>query len=480
MNKKVVLLSFVYKFIERLAVKGAGLIISILLARMLAPEIFGTLALIMVFINLSQTFVQSGLGAALVQSKKTEEKDYSIVLFMSLAIAILCISIIWVVAPYIANYYNDPNLEYPLKVYSFSLVFGAFNSVQTAKLQREMKFKPMMVCNTFATCLSGALGLIAAYMGFGLWALIIYSFAQIVIVSGTMCFVCKWKPQLTFSLERAKELYSYGWKMLVSALLCSLYGDIRSLIIGKKYTSSDLGVYNRGQQLPNVLANTLDLSIQSVMFPVLSKLQDSKEDMRTATRRTAKIVVFFIAPTMIGMAATADSFVPLLLTDKWNECIPFLKVFCFAEMLIAIVSVDFSVIKASGKSGLYMRLEIIRRSLMTLVLILSVTLFDQVIYIVLGYLLSSFFDTIIMAIATKKVIDYSWFLHIADTWKSLLTAFIMGAIVYGVQLLLGPSGTTLFVQIIIGITTYVMFSVLLRNDCVSYISNSIKKHFKVN
>ena len=234
MNKGKVISSLVFKFVERLAVKGIGLVIGIILARLLAPELFGLVAIISVFINLAQTFVQSGLGTALVQNRTADEKDYSTVFYLSTGIAVLMIAVLFAIAPLVGRYYDNAALIWPLRVYSFSLLFGALNSVQNAKLQREMQFRVMMRCNLIATIISGAIGVAAAFLGAGLWALVIYYFSNQVIVAVCMLVAQRWYPKWMFSVKRAKELFGFGWKMLVSALLCSLYNDIRSLIIGKK------------------------------------------------------------------------------------------------------------------------------------------------------------------------------------------------------------------------------------------------------
>ena len=265
MDKKKVISSLVYKFIERLSVKGLGLAISIVLARMLAPEEFGQIAIMTVFINLSQVIVEGGFTTALIQRKDVTERDYSTVFFINIALAAVCFLALQICAPWISSYYQQ-DITLPLRIYAITVFFGAFNALQLARLQKRMQFRKMMITSLIATIISGIAGILGAYCGFGLWALILYHLMNSVMVCITVAFVEKWLPKFEFSLNRAKLLFSYGWKMFISSALCSLYADIRSLVIGKRFSSDDLGYYNRGQQFPQIISHTLDSFPQWLRF----------------------------------------------------------------------------------------------------------------------------------------------------------------------------------------------------------------------
>jgi len=226
MEKSKIILSLIYKFTERFAVKGLGFIISIVLARLLAPEMFGQVALLTVFTELSLIVIEGGLNTALVQSKQADDRDYSTVFYITLLLSVVMIALLQLIAPYIANYYGSIALTGPLRFYSFSLLLSSFNSIQVAKMQREMRFKEMMFCNLSATIISGIVGIIMAYRGFGLWALVIYYFAQIAISSLAMLFTLRWFPRSRFSMESARRLYGFGIKMLISSVISTLYAKI--------------------------------------------------------------------------------------------------------------------------------------------------------------------------------------------------------------------------------------------------------------
>lgn len=475
MEKTKVVSSLVYKFIERVAVKGIGLVIGIILARLLSPEYFGLLAILMVFINLSQVIVQSGLNMALVQNKTADDRDCSTVFYLCAAIAILMIGILYISAPYISRYYNTTELVAPLRVMSVSLIFGAFNSVQTARLQRNLQFKQTMVCGLITTVMSGAIGILLAYLGFGLWALVLYTLASSIISCISMAFIIKWFPKLQFSVSRAKEFFSYGWKILVAALFCSLYADLRSLIIGKKFNTTDLGFYSRGQQFPGTLSNTLDGAVQSVMFPVLSKECDNRDGFLSTLRKTVSLGSFIVMPVMFCLAAAAEPFISFLLTDKWLPCVIFMQVICIGEAPLSLTSSCLVSIKASGRSDVFMRLEIIRRICMLAVLLVSVFCFDSVFAIAVGYTISAWFDIIVISFPMRKLMDYGLQKQLSDVWKSLVASLITAVCVGLFALIELAPGFILIIQCIIGTLLYWGLSKLMKNPVVELAGTIVKK-----
>ena len=462
MKHKSVLWAFIYKFSERIAVKGLGLIISVILARLLAPEIFGLLAIIEVFINLANTFISSGLGTALVQNSTTKEEDYSTVFFLSFGIAIVANMILFVCAPAIGAFYKNDMIVWPLRVLSVALLFGALNSVQVAKLQREMRFREMMVCNLVATVLSGAVGVAAAFGGLQLWALVIYHVASTVVTSVGLVICSKWHPKWFFSVTRAKEFWGFGWKMLVSALLCSLYNDARSLIVGKRYSTVELAYYNKGQQFPSVLSSTLDTSFQSVMLPVMSRAQKSKELLNDYLLRSIALSSLAVIPAMLGLAAISKTFFPYLLTEKWNQSIPLLYIFCISYLFIPIQTPNLSLVMAAGRSDLYMKLEIIRRIVMLAILLPSIFCFHSGMAIAVGFLVSSIVDTFVIVAGTKRITDLGLGMQLSKIWKIFLSGFIMAVVVFFMNDLALHPLLLLISQIAVGAAVYIGALALMK------------------
>ena len=478
MKKEKIISSLIYKFTEKILTKGVGLIITIVLARILAPEIFGQLAILMVFINLSQMIIEGGLSTALVQKKETDEMDYSVVYYLSTAVAVLLVIILFLGAPLIASFYNAPELIWPLRVYSFVLFFGAFNSVQVARLQKQMRFKSMMWVNLIATILSGAFGLVLALTDFGLWALVLYDFAHVVLVSVLMCFIVKWFPKLQFSGARAKTLFGFGWKMLVSSVLCSLYGDVRSLVIGKKHTTADLGYYNKGKQFPEVLSIALDQSVRSVMFPAIASEQDKIDKVRVMLKRSLTLGSFLIIPLMVGMALVAEPFVRVVLTEKWMPSVFYLQMLSLGYISIPITSANLTVIKSMGRSDMYMILEVIRRVMMIIVLLITIFVFGTVEAIAVGFVVSSFLDCIIVLIPMKKFIGFGIVKQFISLFKIIIAVLLMSVCTWAVSLFSISALGMLLLQILVGIVSYILFCAIIKVDSFYYVLGMIKKLFK--
>lgn len=471
-NKKIVS-SLIYKFAERFSIKALGFIVSIVLARILTPDEFGQVAIITVFINLCQTFITSGFSTALVQDKNVDQNDYSTVCHISFGISAILALISVLIAPVLGDFYKNDDLVLPIQVYSLSLFIAAISSVQNAKLQREMKFKTVLITSLIATVLSGALGIALALLGAGIWALIAHYFSYNVFSVILVFIADKWYPKFVFSIKRAKELFSYGWKMLVSAMLCSLYADIRTLVIGKMFSSDSLGYYNRGQQIPEVISGTLDSSMQSVMLPVLSRSQDNKEQVKAFLRNTIKYNCFIIIPAMVGLAVVARPLVLFLLTEKWLSAVDFIQISCIGYAAIPLVSSCLVSIKAIGRSDVYMRLEIIRRIAMLGVLLTSMFVFKSVEAIAWGFVASSWIDVLIVSIPTKRLVGYGLFDQLKDIWKIILSSLIMGCVVFSLGLLKLPPFAALLLQVLIGITVYFIACIMLRESCITEIKKAL-------
>lgn len=474
MNKGTIIKSLIYKTVERFSVKGLGFVISILLARMLSPEVFGQIALITVVINLSQSIIEGGLGTALVQNRDVDDRDYSTVFYICMAMSVVIAALVFAGAPLLAGYYKSPEMLLPLRVYIFSVFFSSYASILMARMQREMRFKQILYCSLTATCVSGALAVALAFTGAGIWTLVVYYFSHTVVNCIAMFAAVRWRPRLSFSVARAKVLYGFGWKMLASSLLCSLYYDLRSLIIGKRFSTEALGYYDRGNQIPFVISSALDSSVQSVMFPVLAKSQDDKGALKGILRRSLTISALLIIPAMIGLSAVSDTFIRLLLTDKWLPSVVFMEVLCIGHAASAITAPNLVAIKAMGRSDIYMKLEFVRRVLMLAVLAITVFAFDFVVAMAYSFALSAWIDAIVCAIPSGRLLGYGVVKQFKDMWKNILAAVLMGIAVWAVGLAAIPLFLKLVVQILTGIVVYILLCRLLKVEGFMYALNMIK------
>ena len=468
--------SLLWKYFERTGNQLVQFVVQVILARLLLPADFGVIALLMVFIHLAQVFVQSGFNTALIQAKNPDDLDFSSVFYLSLGVAGILYIFLFISAPAISAFYSMPNLIDVLRVLSLILFFGAVNSIQNAVVSREFKFKQLFYSSLGAIVLSGAIGVYLAYSGYGTWALVWQQLSNALFLCIIMWITVKWRPKLLFSLERLSKLFSFGWKMLVSSLLATAYKEIRSLVIGKMFSTSDLGFYNRGQMFPNVVVSNIDGSIQSVMLPALSQVQDDTRRIKEMMRRAITMSAFIIAPLMAGMIATAEPIVRIVLTDKWLPSVPFMQICCISFTFYPIHTANLSAIKAIGRSDIFLKLEIYKKLLSIAVLVVTIILFRSVIAIAWSAVLSGIISTFINAYPNKRLIGYTYSEQMKDLMPSFLISSFMGVIVYFVGFLPLNIYIKLFLQIISGAVFYLALGWSLRIESLNYLLNNIIKH----
>ena len=273
--KSKVIISLFWKLMERVGTQGIQFVVQIVLARLLLPEEYGTIAIITIFISFANVFVQYGFNTALIQKKNADQTDFSSVFFLSLIVAGVFYLVLFLAAPFIAGFYQNPALIPLLRVLAITLFIGGLNSIQNAVVARKLEFRKLFFSSLGAVMVSGVVGIVMAYNGYGSWALVAQQLSNQITIAIILWFTVKWRPLLLFSLERLKGLFSFGWKLLVSALINMLYMDSQSLIIAKIYSPMMLGYFNRGQQFPALIVSNINGSIQSVMFPALSLQQEN-------------------------------------------------------------------------------------------------------------------------------------------------------------------------------------------------------------
>ncbi len=469
--KKKVLSGLFWKLMERGGSQGIQFLVQIILARLLLPEDYGIIALVVIFTSIAGVFVQSGLNTALIQKKDADEVDFSSVFFLSLLIACLIYIVLFFAAPLIAAFYRVPEITLVFRVLSITLFFGVFNSIQNAVIARNLQFKKLFFSSAGAILISGTVGIYMAYTGYGVWALVGQQLCNQLFVMLILWFTLNWRPRLLFSLERVNGLFSFGWKMLVSALINAVYLDLSSLIIGKMYNPAMLGFYNRGQQFPTFIVSNINGSIQSVMLPVLASQQDNRPRVKEMMRRTIVTSSFIIFPMMVGLAVTAEPLVKLLLTDKWLPCVPFLQIFCISYALMPIYTANLQAIKALGRSDIYLKLEIIKK--IVGLSILAVTVFYGVYAIALGMVVSEIIASFINAYPNKDLLHYSYKEQWSDIYPSLLLSIVMGVVVYSIKWLGMSVIFTLIIQVCVGIILYVAMAWVFKLECFRYLLTTL-------
>lgn len=458
---------------ERGGTQGIQFGVQIVLARILLPKDYGVIALITVFLAVAVVFVQSGFNSALIQKKDVDELDLSSVFYLSLSVAGVMYIVLFFAAPAISRFYNEPQLVMVLRILSLTLFAGALNSIQIAVVSRAMQFKRFFFSSLGAILASGIVGIAMAYMGYRVWAIVGQQLTNQFMIALILWFTVKWRPKWMLSIERLKGLFSYGWKLLCSGLLDTVYNNIYNLVIGKIYNPEMLGYFNRGDHFPKLLITNINGSIQSVMLPALSAHQDDRVRVKAMVRRSIVTSSFIIFPVMAGLAVVAESLVKVVLTDKWLPCVPFLQLMCISYAFWPIHTANLQAINAMGRSDIFLKLEIIKKGLG--VAALFVTIPFGIYVMVASRPIMGFIATIINSFPNKELMNYSFKEQWLDIIPSLILSLVMGSIIYVIQFIGLAAWITLLLQVIAGITVYFGLALIFKLECCRYLLDTVKE-----
>lgn len=480
--KGKIIRSFFWKILERGGLQIIQFVIAVLIARMLIPEDYGVVALVTVFISIATIFVKSGLSTALVQKKNATQVEFSSVFFYSLSISLALYIILFFAAPHIAMFYNMPSLNEILRVMALTLFPGAFNSVQLAYSSKHMQFKKQFLGSIIAAIISSIVGIGLAILNYGPWALVFQQLSYQVSVCIVMWFTVKWRPMFIFSFSKTQTLLSYGIRLLGANIIDTVYRNLENFIIGRYFSSAALAFYSKGKQFPLILFNNIDGSIQSVMMPALSIKQNELSDLKIMIRKTVSLSSYLAYPAMAGLAAIAQPLIILTLGKSWASVIPFLRIYCLIAALFLLQTTNLQAINALGRSDLFLKLMLAKRALGTLILFSSVLIFRDIFAIAWAIVISEIISIIVGIIPVKKVLNYSFIEQLQDVAPNFILSFLMGIIVYSVTLLNHHYLIVIFVQIISGIMTYIILSLLFNRQnllpILFLVNKFIRKFFK--
>lgn len=474
-NKRI-FSNLIWRFAERSGAQFVAFIVSIVLARMLSPDIYGTVALINVFTSILQVFVDSGLGNALIQKKDADDVDFSTVFYVNLLFCGALYTILFVCAPLIAKFYHDMSLTALTRVVGITLIVSGIKNIQQAYVSRNMMFRKFFFSTLGGTIAAAVVGISMAWAGYGAWALVAQQVINVSIDTIILWITVKWRPQRAFSMERLKGLFSYGWKLLMSSLIDIVYKNSRQLVIGKLYSSSDLAYYNKGRQFPNYVITNINSAIDSVLFPVMAKAQDNRQNVRQMTRKSIKVSAYIMAPLMMGLAFTADSVVRLLLTDKWMECVPYLRIFCITFMFWPIHTANLNAIKAMGRSDLFLKLEILKKCVG--VILLFSTMWFGPMAMAYSMLVSSITSQIINSWPNRKLLGYSYVEQMKDVLPSILLSVVMGMVVWCISVTGLPVLPVFIMQVLFGAVIYIAGSAIFRLEAYLYLKRLLSSFVK--
>lgn len=470
-NRSMVFSNFIWRLAERCGAQLVQLVVSIVLARILMPEVYGTVALMTVFLSIMNVFVNCGLGTALIQKKDADDIDFSTVFYTNIAFCTVIYLLLFLVAPWISGFYNMPEMTVFIRVLGLTLIISGVKNVQSAYVSRNMIFKRFFFATLGGTIGAAVVGIGMASAGFGVWALIAQSLFNNAVDTIVLWLTVKWRPKKCFSFERLKDLFSYGWKMLASGLLDTVYNNIRSLIIGKLYSSSALAYYNKGKTWPNLIVENVNSSIDSVLLPTMSKEQENAERVKNITRRAIKTSTYVMAPFMMGLAFVGEPLIRLVLTEKWLPSVPYMCIFCVTYMFYPIHTANLNAIKAMGRSDLFLKLEIIKK-VIGIGAILA-TMYFGIMAMAYSLIFTSITSQIINSWPNKKLLNYGYLEQLKDISPGVLLAVFMGACVSLVTLLRLPDVVTLMIQVPMGIGIYIGLSQLFKLDSFKYLWNVV-------
>lgn len=465
--------NMLWRFMERIGAQLVSFGVSILLARLLDPSDYGVVAIVISITTILQIFVDSGLGNALIQKKDVEKDDYSTVFVFNTVMCFGLYAILFAVAPLIARIYDIPALTALIRALGINLILSGIRNVQQAYVFRNMMVKKFFFATLGGTVASAIAGVVVALLGYGVWALVAQSWVNAGFSLVILLVIVDWKPVWKFSLARFKQLFRYGWKLLVSALMDTGYTEMCNLMIGGIYSSADLGYYTKGQQIPNLVIANVNQSITSVLFPALSELQDDPDMLKRLTRRGMKTSSYIMWPMMFGLAACAEPLVRVLLTEKWLPCVPYMQIICLTYGLFPIQTSNLEAIKAMGRSDLFLKLEIVKKVIAFGILIC--VLHKGVMAVALSLMVSAVISTVINSLPNWKLLKYSYFEQVRDVLPPFLLSAFMAVAVRQLARLITNDILLLCAQVSAGVLIYLLGSVFFKMESFHYLLNFVKR-----
>lgn len=446
--------------VDRYASQGILFLLSLVMARLLMPSDYGTIALLNVFLAICQTFIDSGFGLALMRKNDCTEQDFNTVFIFSTAVAVFCYGILWIIAPWIAQFYNQPILVSITRIVSLNVIINALANVPNARLSISLDFKKKAFVTLVTVIGSGAIGLWMAYNGFGLWALVYQTLIAGAIKTILLFIYAKWLPKLQFSKQSFNNLFAFGSKMLISGIIGNIYNNLSSIVIGKFYTPSLLGLFGKANTLASYPSMQMTGVILNVAYPVLAKIQDDDTQLIAAYRRMLRMSTFVIFPLMVGLAVIAKPFVHCVLGDKWADMIPLLQILCVAMMWDPINGMNMNLLQVKGFSNLYLKLDIIKKISGFAVFCVTIPLGIKA--ICTGLLIVALTNIPINTYYTQKLFGYGFYQQIKDIAPILVHTMLMAlGVVISLHFIHTPTHQLVF-GVMIGISYYAIVSYLLR------------------
>ena len=469
----------IWKFCERFSSQIISFIVSVILARLLLPEDYGIVAIVTVFITLANALITNGLGTALIQKKDSDNDDFSTMFWASLIMSVFLYFILFLTAPLVGKLYDNNYLTMIIRVMGLILPISSIKSIHQSYVSKKMIFKHSFLSTIFGTCISAAVGIWMAYSGYGVWALVAQYMISVVIDTIVLSVIVSWKPKFVFSKEKFKSLYSYGWKVMLTTFIGTLFEQLRSLIIGYKYSSADLAYYNKGEHMACLAVDNVNVAIESVAFPALSKIQDDRTKLKEKMQDMIKLSNFLLMPILLGLASIAKPLTILLFTEKWIFMVPFIQVICVGKVFTVINTINAQAIKAIGKSETLLKLEFVKKPIYILFLVIGAIISPM--GVALSYSIYNICAFVINCFPNKKYFNYTFIQQVIDVLPSLISSILMALAVVLIGIFpVGNILIQLLIEVSIGVCIYGILTLVMQRKQLAQVIVLSKKFLSRN
>lgn len=473
-RQKMIIRGFGWSTTERIVTQGIRFALSFVIARQLLPADYGLIAMLSIFLAIAQSFIDSGFSQALIQKKDRSQTDYSTVFFFNIVVAFVLYILLVLSSPFIASFYHQEILKKIIVFTGLNFIINSFSTVQVAKLTVELNFKAQAQAAIISTICSGIIAVWMAYNDYGVWTLVWQSLISTIIYVVTIWIASKWKPSLEFSLQSFKRLFSFGNKLLLGGLLHTVYTNLYSLVIGKYYNASDLGLFGNASTLAQFPSRNVTEIVQKVIYPIECEIQSDDDALESLFFKTIKIISLFLFPIMLGLAAICEPLIRLILTDKWIDCVPFIRILCLAFMWSTIQRLNYTLLCAKGKSNYTLNSEIIKK--IAAIVILIVTLPFGISIMCWGLVLYAFADIFITTIYTKKTLAKVTFQKEMNIMMPIfIISVVMGILVFLTTIIISNLWLSVLGSLAVGIISYLSIIKIFYNPEIKYICNLLKK-----
>ena len=471
--KKKTVSGVLWRLAVRIGTQAINFIVGIILARLLGPKAYGTVAMLLIFVNISETLVNCGFNVALVQKKEVSESDWSSVFYLQCSISLVLYCCLWFASPYIAGFYHMPELANVLRVQALILPIHAVQGIQTATIERDLRFKLTFAIGMAGTIVGAIVGIGLAYMGFGYWALVYATLLNGFVAMLVACLFVRRIPRFMFSMTSLREMFRFGGKMLASDFAGSIMGNITGIVIGRAYSPQDLACYERGKQLPNVIMDTFNSPLTTVSFPVLSKLQDDKVRLREGMRQILMGSTFFIMPAMAVLSAVSETVIWLLLGDKWLQSVPFCQIACLSCAFTPFATVSLQATKAIGRSGSYLGITI-AKGLVTLFVLALFYRYSVLALAAAFVLISTPISMILNSWTIGKYVNYPILKQVNDVLPMMAISIALSVILWSLRFLLPVlSMFTLCIQLGLGFVLFYCAFLMFRPNALKIVLDGV-------